>query len=115
MLFAAVIHTVRRRKRRTNVRTIPVHTPPMWRLMAEEVVEAGRALRRRLTPAKRLLSPEEARNASTGHRAPMPVEGLAHPPVVGAGRMPGLITQQDDVGDRWLALLIGAPPASFLS
>lgn len=53
MLFAAVLHVIRRRQRRTETRRIPVNTPPLWRLLAEEVIEAGRTLRRRLTTATR--------------------------------------------------------------
>jgi hypothetical protein len=49
MLFAAVIHVVRRRRRRTEVSRIPANTPPLWRLLVGEAVEAGRALGRRLS------------------------------------------------------------------
>jgi len=49
MLFAAVIHVLRRRKR-TDVKRIPVDTPPLWRLLAEEAIEAARALVR-LSPS----------------------------------------------------------------
>ena len=45
-LFAAALAVARRRKR-GPVTTIRATTPPLWRLLAEEIVEAGRALRRR--------------------------------------------------------------------
>jgi hypothetical protein len=45
MMFAAVIHLLRRRKR-TAIRSVPVNTPPLWRLLAEEAAEAARAVLR---------------------------------------------------------------------
>jgi len=49
MLFAAVIHVLRRRKR-TDVKRVPATTPPLWRLLAEEAIEAARAMAR-LSPS----------------------------------------------------------------
>jgi hypothetical protein len=45
-LFAAAI-TVARRRMREPATTNRATAPPLWRLLADEIVEAGRALRRR--------------------------------------------------------------------
>ena len=48
MLLIAAVHVVNRRRRRTEIRTIPIARLPLWHLIVDEALDALRTLRYRL-------------------------------------------------------------------